>query len=83
MQLPAVDKRANMSFPQISSAQIYANTMREKLQFHPADIINNEVICAGQTNGNPALIHCRVNTGGALEFTVRANPVELADQILS
>ena len=83
MQLPPVDKRGALSLPQISSAQVYANSMREKLQFHPVDIINNEVICAGQSNGNPALIHCRVNPGGNLEFTIRSNPVELADQLMS
>jgi hypothetical protein len=53
--------------------------MRDKLHFHPVDVINNEVICAAQTSGNPALVHCRVNPGGLLEFTIRANPVELAD----
>ena len=83
MQLPAVDKRGTLNIPSISSAQIYANTIREKIQLHPVDIINNEVICAGQTGGNPALIHCRVNQGGNLEFTIRANPGELAEQIMS
>ena len=83
MQLPAVDKRGSLTIPSIASAQLYANAMRDKLQFHPVDVINNEVICAAQTSGNPALVHCRVNPGGLLEFTIRANPVELADQILS
>jgi len=29
------------------------------------------------------LIHCRVNQGGMLEFTVKAQHAETADQLLS
>jgi len=48
MQLPAgIEKRAALSFPQVSSPQIYASIMKNKLDFNPIDIINNEVICAG------------------------------------
>ena len=47
MQLPPIEKRTALTVPAISSAQIYANTIKSKLDFNPVDVINNEVICAG------------------------------------
>lgn len=83
MQLPPIEKKITLSAPQQSSAQIYANTMRTVLDFNPVDIINNEVICAGQSNGNPVLIHCRVNPGGQLEMTIKSNNGELLEHCAS
>ena len=75
-----VEKKINISLPAISSAQIYAEHIRDGLSFNVVDIINNEVISAGQQNGNPVLIHCRVNTGGNLEFTLKSNDPSLLEQ---
>lgn len=84
MQLPpAVEKKVNLSLPAISSAHVYAEHIREGLNFNVVDIINNEVISAGQLNGNPVLIHCRVNPGGNLEFTLKSNDPGLMEQVAS
>ena len=79
MQLPPIEKKSTLTVPHISSAQIYANTIKSKLDFHPVDVINNEVISAGQSSGNPVLVHCRVNPGGFLEFTLKSNNAELLE----
>jgi hypothetical protein len=81
MQLPpGVEKKHVLSLPAISSAQIYAEQMRSsEVNFNVVDIINNEVISAGQYNGNPVLVHCRVNIGGNLEFTLKSNDPSLLE----
>lgn len=56
--------------------------MKTSLNFNPVDIINNEVICAGQQGSNAVLVHCRVNAGGLLEFTVRSSSAEMSDQVI-
>ena len=83
VQLPPIEKRMSLTLPNISSAQLYAQTMKQKLDFHPVDVINNEVICAAQQSGNPLLAHCRVNPGGFLEFTLKSNNSELLDQFIA
>jgi hypothetical protein len=55
-----------------------------KLNFHPVEIIGNEVIAAAQTtNGALCLLHCRVGLGGQLEFTARVNSQETADHLVT
>ena len=81
--MPPIEQKSTLNLPNVANAQIYANLIKTNLQFNPVDIINNEVISAGQTNGNPVLIHCRVNPGGALEFTVKSNAKELLDLVIS
>lgn len=60
------ERKVNLTSAMITSPQAYANTIKAKLDFHPIEIINNEVICAGQSllNNSIVLIHCRVNMGG-------------------
>ena len=50
----------------ITTPEIYSTTIKNKLDFHVVEIINNEVICAGQYSPNGALIlvHCRINMNG-------------------
>ncbi len=57
----------------------------KKLNFNVIEIINNEVISAGQSlsNGQVSLIHCRVNPGGHLELTVKGNNNETLDQLIT
>ena len=46
MQNP-FEKKIVLSVPNMSSPSIYASTVKDKLDIHPVEIINNEVICAG------------------------------------
>lgn len=49
---------------------------KDKLGIYVVQIINNEVICAGLStkpteNNAQMLVHCRVNPGGNLQFTLK------------
>ena len=49
------------------------------------EVINNEVISAGQSqiNGTVNLIHCRVNMGGHLEVTIKGSDANTVDSLIN
>ena len=48
MQCP-FEKKTVVNAPAMSTPQILAQTVRDRLDIHPVEVINNEVICAAQT----------------------------------
>lgn len=59
--------------------------MQSKLGFHVVQVINNEVISAATSlkpteNNAQVLVHCRVEGGGKLAFTLKtSSQIELAE----
>lgn len=82
MQHP-LEAKTVITAPSIQSPQIYASTMNSKIGLHPVEIINNEVICAGShlASQSLVLVHCRVNQGGYLEFTLKGSNQEVLNQV--
>ena len=67
------------------SPENYSTQLAQKVGIHKVEIINNEVIAAGQLLASPdviSLVHCRV-TANQLEFTVRSNRPDASQQLLS
>jgi len=84
MQCP-FEKKTVVNAPAMSTPQILAQTVRERLDIHPVEVINNEVICAAQTlqGAIAVLIHFRVNAGGAIETTIKSTASEVGDLLIS
>jgi hypothetical protein len=84
MQCP-FEKKTAFNAPSITSPQLLAQQVKSKLELHPVEIINNEVICAGQTIQGAAacLIHFRVLPGGTLEATIKSTAAEIGDYLIN
>jgi len=58
--------------------------LQQKIGIQKVEVINNEVIAAGQMIQQPqvcVLVHCRV-TAGQLEFTVRSAAAETTESVV-
>mmetsp|Transcript_22137 Transcript_22137/g.21345 ORF Transcript_22137/g.21345 Transcript_22137/m.21345 type:complete len:150 (-) Transcript_22137:60-509(-) len=77
------EKKANFVQPSISSPEKFSQTIQNKALLNPIQIINNEVICAGQSNGVLCLLHCRVLPGGMLEITGKSDSQETLEYLFS
>ena len=67
-----------MTVPSIATPDQYNEQVKSRFGFHVVEVINNEVICAATTtnpqlNKAPVLVHCRVNPGGVLNFTIKSS----------
>ena len=90
MQNPAGEQKFNVPCPAgiASSAnqpEAYGQMLQQKVGIQKVEVINNEVIAAGQMMTNPqvcALVHCRV-TPAQLEFTVRSLTAETTAVVAS
>jgi len=70
----------------IGSADAYGQALTSKIGFSVIQVIGNEVISAGQSNGptDPGvqvLIHCRVESGGKLSFTMKSHSLNLITKL--
>lgn len=59
----------------INTPEAYKQIVQSKLGFHVVDVINNEVISAGNSlaDGGQVLLHCRVLGNGQLAFSVKSS----------
>jgi hypothetical protein len=70
--------------PPGGQAEAYSNVILTKIGVKKVEIINNEVIAAGQLKANlqqVVLVHCRV-TPALLEFTVRSQSQVISNSML-
>ena len=65
--------------PSISDTTAYGQALTANLGFSVIQVIGNEVISAGQSvaEGTQVLIHCRVEGGGKLSFTIKSASMPL------
>jgi hypothetical protein len=71
------ERQFTVSLPGVNSTDDYKASLKQKLGFHVVEVIGNEVISAATSNNaleNNAtvLIHCWVNAGGPLKFTIKS-----------
>ena len=79
MQNPAAEQKFEVPCPPSigqspNAPEAYGQALQQKIGVQKVEVINNEVIAAGQLMANPqiyVLVHCRV-TPAQLEFTVRS-----------
>lgn len=89
MNAPNSEQKTALPSPmQISSSpsqtEAYCQMLVQKIGIQKVEIINNEVIAAGQALNNPqqvTLVHCRV-TPQQLEFTVRSQSAEITQSVI-
>lgn len=94
MQLsnPAAEQKCEMPCPMAISSQAapqqpiaYGELLGKRTGIQKVEVINNEVIAAGQSLLNAqiaVLVHCRV-TPAKLEFTVRSPTPEASSELLN
>ena len=73
-----------LTLPSISSTDAYGQALTSKVGFGVIQVIGNEVISAGNSTveqGVKALIHCRVDAGGKLSFTLKSSSMTVLQQL--
>lgn len=92
MSNPAVEKKGEVPCPMAIASQpapqqpvMYGQLLGQKTGIQKVEVINNEVIAAGQSLMNAqlaVLVHCRV-TPQKLEFTVRSGTPEASTELVN
>ena len=92
LQAPGSEQKVSIPTPMTISSQplgqqpaAYSERLLSSTGIEKVEIINNEVIAAGQELNNPSvsmLVHCRVSPG-LLEFTIRSTSQETSAQVIS